>query len=245
MSLPHVIPPAPPLSLHGLWCWTAITLSSILLRNFHVSVSDPCRLPSIALPFLCGYTHLDQTQTLVQPWISSTSFPIFTFKRWSQVSVTEKIKGTRREPPADSVKIPAHPPLLPTTSALGQSLHSSHLSPAWGHCSGNFPFSLLSIYGTIPVREKKLGIFILLNSLAAALYIRWFFSRSSILLSKKIRLSPASCIHTRILMKGVARTGACITSSQKKNKFCNEVTKEKDFELLGAAACGKIIYVGS
>lgn len=147
MSLSHHIPPVPPSSLHALRLWIAIILSSVFLLNLPVSVSDPRKLPSIALPFSPGYSHLGQAQSLVWSRISSTSFPIFTFKWWSQVCVTEKIKTTKREPPAVSLApLPTHLPLLPNTlpsSALGQSLHSSHLSPAWGHCSGNSPVNLL------------------------------------------------------------------------------------------------------
>lgn len=63
--------------------------------------------------------------------------------------------------------------------------------------------------------------------------------------SKQFRVRPASRIDAGELVKGVVRTwGLCgILKNNNKNnktKFCREATKEKDFELLRAAAGGRV-----
>lgn len=131
-------------------------------------LSDPRKLPSIALPFSPHCSHLGQTQSLVQSRISSTSFPIFTFKWWSQVCVTEKIKTTKREPPAVSLA-PLPTPCLCSPTLYLRLLWANPCTHSTSRLLEGIVLEiLLSIYWAIPIREKKFVVFILLNSLAGA-----------------------------------------------------------------------------
>ena len=69
--------------------------------------------------------------------------------------------------------------------------------------------------------------------------------------SKQFRARPASRTDAGELVKGVVRTWGLYSilnnnnnNNNNKTKFCREATKEKDFELLRAAAGGRVVWGG-